>query len=108
MSETSADDEGTEVPSQRRVASPTPVSHVGASARTVAPSRLPTPAEPALQTPPRSRWMLVLSLAAVGVLLLAGVGLLIGLPLADRLGSWAASPEQGAQSPLEPVQDIQP
>jgi len=94
------------VSARPRAPSPTPVSHIGASARTVTPRIGPgsTPSSLRSGPRPRSRWLPVLVIAA-SVLVVAGlIAVLVAWSGGTRLGSWASSPEQGSQSPLEPVQ----
>ena len=88
--------------------SPTPVSHVGASARTVSPrsTRLPITAEPAART--GSRWWIPVAVLGLGLALVAALSVSWAV-FGTRLGAWALSPEQGAVSPLEPVEvELQP
>jgi len=88
-------------PSRPRQPSPTPVSHIGASARTVSPRLGPG----GIQTSsgPR-RWMAIAGISVAVLVVAGGLLALVVLFANDELGSWASSPEQGSVSPLEPVE----
>lgn len=95
------------VSARPRGPSPTPVSHVGASARTVvAPKRIgaattstTSPGNPSRQA--SFPWVRTLVVAGVLLVVVGAVVAVIVLP--DRLGAWATSPEEGSRSALEPV-----
>lgn len=102
-SETSVDERTDPMVARRRQPSPTPVSHVGASARTLSPSaRLGASTE--LQVEPSRRpLVLPIALGVVGVFIVSTI-VLAAFVLPDTLGAWATAPKEGAGSALEPVE----